>query len=469
MIEFPGYSIVNEPMLSFNAFKSTSKDSHPLNGLIDFGPYSHEMLPIDKIRLATIYPEGTYNVIQNFILETNNKHDPLERKNYLKSYIGFENIFRTKLELVPIHTSVSLKVDNKVWDNPNNCYLQICEIIGNAIRTMAQRKQNFDVLLIYIPESWKPAFENLVTGFDLHDYIKGITAMQSIPTQIIREGSAIRYKCRCSVMWRFSIALYVKAGGIPWKLSSLDTDSAFIGLSYAMRYNSTTNQNDYTTCCSQVFDSDGTGLEFIAYDVHEVQSRIGDNPFLTRSEMQKLMSKSLSLYQKRHSGRQPKRLIVHKTSHFTTDEINGAFDAIPQSVNLELLQIIQNTNWKGINYIYENGIKKVDRWPLRRGCYFQVDHQEILMWTQGSVQLNGKSFYKEGKNIPSPLAIRRFTGTGGWDGNCQAILGLTKMNWNHDALYDRLPVTLGYAKVLATTVKRMHDLVNKPYEFRYFM
>ena len=46
---------------------------------------------------------------------------------------------------------------------------------------------------------------------------------------------------------------------------------------------------------------------------------------------------------------------------------------------------------------------------------------------------------------------------------------VTKMNWNHDALYDRLPVTLGYAKVLASTIKRMSTMVNKPYEFRFFM
>lgn len=48
-------------------------------------------------------------------------------------------------------------------------------------------------------------------------------------------------------------------------------------------------------------------------------------------------------------------------------------------------------------------------------------------------------------------------------------MSLTKMNWNQDALYDRLPVTLGYAKVLAATIKRMNNMVNKPYEFRYFM
>ncbi|CAA9454426.1 MAG: Piwi domain protein [uncultured Rubrobacteraceae bacterium] len=44
-----------------------------------------------------------------------------------------------------------------------------------------------------------------------------------------------------------------------------------------------------------------------------------------------------------------------------------------------------------------------------------------------------------------------------------------KMNWNNDALYDPLPVTLGYAKVLARVVKRMRGLGSAPYQFRFFM
>jgi hypothetical protein len=43
------------------------------------------------------------------------------------------------------------------------------------------------------------------------------------------------------------------------------------------------------------------------------------------------------------------------------------------------------------------------------------------------------------------------------------------MDWNNDALYDPLPVTIGYSKVLARVVKRMHGLGNIPYQFRFFM
>jgi hypothetical protein len=63
----------------------------------------------------------------------------------------------------------------------------------------------------------------------------------------------------------------------------------------------------------------------------------------------------------------------------------------------------------------------------------------------------------------------RYAGHGPWDEVAQAILALTKMDWNNDALYDPLPVTIGYAKTLARVVKRMSGLGTAPYQFRFFM
>lgn len=50
-----------------------------------------------------------------------------------------------------------------------------------------------------------------------------------------------------------------------------------------------------------------------------------------------------------------------------------------------------------------------------------------------------------------------------------AALALSKMNWNNDGLYDPLPVTMSYAKVLARVLKRMPRLGSAPFQFRFFM
>ncbi len=73
------------------------------------------------------------------------------------------------------------------------------------------------------------------------------------------------------------------------------------------------------------------------------------------------------------------------------------------------------------------------------------------------------------RSIPAPLELVRFAGHGGWEASCRAVLGLSKMNWNNDALYDFLPVTMGYAQVLARVVSRMTALGPRPYQLRFFM
>jgi argonaute-like protein implicated in RNA metabolism and viral defense len=81
----------------------------------------------------------------------------------------------------------------------------------------------------------------------------------------------------------------------------------------------------------------------------------------------------------------------------------------------------------------------------------------------------GKDYYKEGKSIPSPLLLTRYAGHGPMLEDAGDVLALTKMNWNNDNLYDREPATLAYAGVLARTVRRMPDLLPRPYQLRFFM
>jgi argonaute-like protein implicated in RNA metabolism and viral defense len=100
----------------------------------------------------------------------------------------------------------------------------------------------------------------------------------------------------------------------------------------------------------------------------------------------------------------------------------------------------------------------------------QLGSRDVLLWTQGNVPMaREKDFYKEGKGIPSPILLSRFAGHGSLDELCRDVLGLSKMNWNNYGLYDRLPVTMSYAKVLAQTVKRMPQLQSRPYQFRFLM
>lgn len=87
-----------------------------------------------------------------------------------------------------------------------------------------------------------------------------------------------------------------------------------------------------------------------------------------------------------------------------------------------------------------------------------------------STRRDGRSdFYKEEKGIPEPLLLVRHAGVGSMDDVSREVLGLTKMDWNNDGPYDRLPVTLSFAQMLAKVVKRMPRLEPRSYAFRLFM
>ena len=472
----PSHSLVREPKLLFHPDRSNDTDIHPLKGLLRYGPYSRSLINsvLDPIRVGLVVPPHTRGVIKHLLQELESPQEPQERKKYLSPYPGFAKVFGLRVVHAPPSAWIQLpdEIDGQI-SNAERPHIVLAEEMTKAIKAIWNRaRHECDVLLIYLPDRWSSAFYGPEgEDFDLHDHIKVVSAQLKFPTQIIQEESALAYRCRASVMWRLGIALYCKAGGVPWKLSGSIPEAAFIGLSYAVRPKDAEGAR-FVTCCSQVFDSDGAGLEFLTYDTDDayVERR---NPFLTRNEMRRVMARSLNLYQHRHGGKSPKRIVVHKTTEFKKDEIEGCFDVFRATGEIDLIQIIKSTAWKGV--LIEkpsNGSKgHPASFPCRRGSFLPLTGTDALLWTQGNVPeaAGGQDYYKEGKGIPTPLMLRRFAGHGAWDETCRATLGLTKMNWNNDGLYDRLPVTLAYSDTLANVIKRFPHASNGVHEFRYFM
>lgn len=472
----PAHGWLQEPPLVFHPDRPKETDIHPLLGLLRYGPYSRSLINsvVDPIRVGVIVPAGTRGLIGDLLRQLELRHRPVERTAYLPTFTGFSNIFGLRVVGGPASTRAELPATlERMIAEAERPHLSLAEELIKAIRTVHQAGRNdCDVLLIYLPDRWARAFYGAEgEDYDLHDHVKAVSAQLGLPTQIVREGHALAYKCRASVMWRLGIALYCKAGGVPWKLADTVDETAFIGLSYAMRPPGSPGSR-FVTCCSQVFDSDGAGLEFLTYDTDEFRVE-RENPFLSRSEMRRVMARSLRLYQLRHGGRSPKKLVVHKTSEFKKDEVEGCFDAFRATAEIDLIQVQKEVGWRGILINEpESGAKgRPHRYPCRRGSYVTLSGREVLLWSQGNVPeaAGGRDYYKEGKGIPSPLLLRRFAGHGAWEDSCRTTLGLTKMNWNNDSLYDRLPVTLAYSDMLAQVIKRVPSASNKLYEFRFFM
>lgn len=461
-----------EPQLAFHPERVRDTEVHPLRGLLRYGPFSSGLVP-DPIRVATIAPAGEGDHLYNFMRELNVEYVPGERRDYLPKWPGFNNVF--KVHMRGAAKACHLELDDRLDEEMRGSQTPHVVLAGRllrAIQALEAVRNEFDVLFIYIPNKWSAGFSGGANDdFDLHDHLKAATAARRMPIQLVREDRALAYGDRASVMWRVGLALYAKAGGVPWKLAQVDPEVAYIGISYAMR----PVQSDrprFVTCCSQVFDADGAGLEFVAYDAHEVEVQ-RDNPYLSRTEMFRVMTRSLDLYRRRHSGRTPRRIVVHKSTEFKIDEIDGCMEALHLCESVDLIQVVEDVSWRGARIDASRDSPKgfPAGFPVARGSLVPLVAKECLLWMHGDVRgVSDKGAYFQGsKSTPQPIKLVRHAGHGAWDETAASALALSKMNWNNDALYDHLPVTMSYAKVLARVVKRMQGLGSTPYQFRFFM
>jgi len=461
-----------EPELLFHPDRPRDRHLHPLVGLTTFGPYSKQLLP-DPIRVATVVPAADGQALFSFMKELRAPAKATERVDYVPDYPGFEQVFRLRMEGAPAHCHVKLDPGfEQEFQNSARPHVTLAEHLVRAIQRLETSRHDFDVLFVYIPQRWAAGYVGTAEeDFDLHDHLKALTARRGIPLQIVREDKALAYEHRASVMWRISLALYAKAGGVPWKLADSDPEAAYIGISYALRPGGS-DRPHFVTCCSQVFDAEGAGLEFVAYDTREATVH-RDNPYLTRNEMFRVMTRSMDLYRRQHAGRSPRRVFVHKTTEFKHDEVDGAMEALHLCEAVDLIQVVEDVGWRAARIEHAFGSKKgkAAGFPVARGSLVGLGPRDALLWVHGDVAKVGKraSYFQGARSTPQPLRLVRHAGHGTWDDSARSLLALSKMDWNNDALYDHLPVTLGYAKVLARVVKRMPLLGTMPYQFRFFM
>src|SRR5690606_41596702 len=110
-----------------------------------------------------------------------------------------------------------------------------------------------------------------------------------------------------------------------------------------------------------------------------------------------------------------KKLVLHKTTHVTRDEMDGICNALEGIDNIELLQIQQYSNWRAIKLKknQSTGKHEFDGFPIDRGTIIQLDEFSFLLWKHGLVQSNEllKPYYKGKSGITTPLLMKRLIRT----------------------------------------------------------
>lgn len=302
-------------------------------------------------------------------------------------------------------------------------------------------------------------------GFDFRNSLKGKAMKYGIPIQLIKESTlkhVLNYaelKKRtkedpATFSWNFSTALYYKSSGKPWRLAKLRQDTCYVGVSFFV--DKLSPNRDIQISMAQVFTHNGEGLVLRGTEVG-IDERT-KKPYLKKDQAQKLMGRALKKYYD-STGRNPTRVVVHKSSTFLEDEQAGFNKAIYglEIPEKDFVAIRQSHGW--INFV------RLGNYPVLRGTLIEITDNEFLLYSSGySPRIRSYA----GHRIPNPLRITHI-GDSQNEEVAKEILGLTKLNWNTTAFSTAVPITIKFAEGVGRILSELAEDKALQDHYRFFM
>ncbi|MEK6898584.1 MAG: hypothetical protein AABW79_00625 [Nanoarchaeota archaeon] len=501
---------LNESNLVFGDFK---EEKDPRLGLKYHGPYRYETesVSLSKVSVGIIGDSNTIEKVKK-ILDLIKK--PIENKESNKwlypPYPGMskdtkfncsidiaknwqETVQQYEIEKIKNIIDVNERIGSAVElylskiknimadDNPPEviiCCLpkEIEEYCGISLRTRGAKivktselgkkiddlKKKSQMFLTEWGVTMKSPSQQIPKGYDFRNALKGkvMSISPTKPIQILRESTidvilnydpaGKRKQDPSSFAWNFSTALFYKANGKPWRLAKLRDDTCYVGISF-YRDKLTSNQ-DIQTSMAQVFTHDGQGLVLRGTEVYVDEET--KEPHLSEKQAEELLVQSIERYKNR-AGRDPVRVVVHKSTLFTKAEKNGFSKAIGTAKR----DYVTLSKRKGIRFMRKGS------YPVLRGTLINLDKGEHLLYTIGYIP---RLRTYPGNSIPQPVLINH-------DGDseikeiCEEILGLTKLNWNTTAFCTEMPITLAFSKKVGEILSEADRNVPLQTHYMFYM
>ncbi len=283
--------------------------------------------------------------------------------------------------------------------------------------------------------------------FNFRRKLKAASMPYNIPLQLILDKTSSEIDSTTDIAsryWNFFSAMYYKAGGIPWALSREDySHTCFAGISFYKSRDTATLQ----TSSAQIFNEHGNGIILRG---GEAQIHKADRtPHLSNDKAFELLDRGMLEYYDalKHF---PKRVVLHKSSNFSNEEINGFKKAAKKHSihSLELVTIMPSPV----------RITSKDIYPPNRGTLFTLNNDIRILYTRGFVP--HYNTYR-GSYIPSPLQIRFFSSVGDAELVAREILMLSKINWNSTRFDRKLPITISSSESVGEILKYVEDFTPK--------
>ncbi|GAA2715911.1 argonaute/piwi family protein [Actinoplanes palleronii] len=471
-------TILDEPNLEFSA---GARHVDPRHGITDYGPADATNTAVRTIRAGIV---GTPAAVQGLRRWLDRCSSPIEAKDSRLGHLfvpfpgfepsaGFRSSFDwdSRLERTIRERDLRQLQGLKAQDAVTAAVeLYLAEL------AILDEEPGCDVVLIARPDElaerptretdpdapWKkaPPAEPVE---DFRALLKARAMRYRFPIQIIRRttwdpgfkpvsGDKPRVQDEATRAWNLHTALYYKAGGVPWRLprDASDLTSCYVGITFYRSGDSTTLE----TSVAQVFNQRGDGV--IVRGAPAKVSRHDRQPHLSRDDAQKLLTDALGRYRSEHRTL-PARVVLHKSSSYTTDEITG-FRAAADACGIDIVELLWLPASDPVR-LY----RPADHPPLR-GTMLSLDKSRHLLYTRGSVP-----FYSTypGMYVPTPLPFRLVEAESSPEHLAEELLALTKMNWNQTQLDGKTPITLRTANRVGEILRHLepHDRPQSRYAF----
>lgn len=461
-------------------------------GLMDYGPLDFEEPKPRSISVGVI---GTPETIEGLAswLERCRTEIPAKQSrqpNLFPPFPGFnaDAVFRSNLVLDDRHLrQISARRFDDVTDAgwSNKTVASAVKLFEEEFEVLSE-DPTVDVVLCAPPMTLLAAMEREIGESPLDDETEGpesasespatfdfrrllkARAMQilSAPIQIVlpttydaeirrkqkrRPEDARQIQDDATRAWNLHTALYYKAGGTPWRLirEASELTTCYVGISF---YRSL-DEEQLMTSMAQVFNERGDGLIVRGGPVKlSKEDRVAH---LSAEDARTLLADALERYRKTHRNA-PARVVVHKTSGFNEEELEG-FTKATSDERIDLQDFVSFR--RSAARVFRNG-----SYPPLRGTLLHLDAQDKVLYTRGSVDFFATY---PGMYVPRPLAFR-----------CEQIeqtpsflareaLALTKMNWNSSQFDGGQPITLQAASKVGDVLKYVgeSDKVAPRYSF----
>lgn len=299
--------------------------------------------------------------------------------------------------------------------------------------------------------------------FDFHNHIKAQAASpkRNFVTQMISPKTLAFSEEKQNpalIAWNFSVGTFYKATGVPWKLADINENTCYVGISF---YREITKDNmSVRASIAQVYMRTGESQVITGRPFKWDQRIQGKQVRLDPLQMHDIVQDSIKIFNaQRH--KLPERLVVHKSSAFTKEELDGCLDAAKDIDEVDIVHISEYTSFRAYH-------TKSD-FPVVRGTLITKEKKpsEAFLFTSGFVPALGTY---PGPSVPSPLYLDCPRIDTSIELIATDILGLSKLDWNSATFYTRLPVTLSVSEKVGNILAEMvlADIPPPP-SYRYYM